>query len=106
MRWREGTAVAARGGGCREGVGMVGRREGGGAAHGGDGDGKEEAAAAGERHGCVRANEGDIGLPGPTRTVWFLWTAHRLVVRNGWLRCASSLVLPLRSDVSRAPSLR
>jgi len=29
--WREGTAVAARGGGCREGVGMAGRREGGGA---------------------------------------------------------------------------
>ena len=37
-------------------------------AHGRDGDGKEEEeeeVAAGEIHGLIRANEGDIGLPGP-----------------------------------------
>jgi len=79
------------------------RCEDGGVVCGCDGDGKLEATVAVESQGRARADEGDIGLPGPMRMVRLGRTAHGLAVSNGWLRCTSSLPLHFLSNVSRVP---
>ena len=56
------------------------RCEDGGVVCGCDGDGKLEATVAVESQGRARADEGDIGLPGPMRMVRLGRTAHGLVI--------------------------